>query len=350
MGTFEKIRVRLTDSKPRMSDVQIGRPEDVAAVLGKFIINNDSCLALAYLNAKGQVLAASFGTEETLKNSSREMFKEALIQNAAAMIFVKSRDLQQDDYHLLKIYNDTGIILGLKVVDYVGIMDNGVDSARRNGTFEDCMSDGSDAWIAAVHVDVGTAALENKIDPKVKVERDGCLPLIMNYLGEITLGAAVPKVVEELRGAPREHFAVLSCKTTENGETVPLAYEIIAIGDISSTIIHPREVFAAPVLMEADKVMLFHNHPSGNAEPSREDIVTTDRLIKAGGLLGIDVKEHYVVGNKALTGICEEGLANSKVTDSVREVPKPNLKETGAENNKVKEPEGLAKQELDLLF
>ena len=38
------------------------------------------------------------------------------------------------------------------------------------------MSDGSDAWIAAVHVDVGTAALENKIDPKVKVERDGCLP------------------------------------------------------------------------------------------------------------------------------------------------------------------------------
>lgn len=54
MGTFEKIRVRLTDSKPRMSDVQIGRPEDVAAVLGEFIINNDSCLALAYLNAKGQ--------------------------------------------------------------------------------------------------------------------------------------------------------------------------------------------------------------------------------------------------------------------------------------------------------
>lgn len=176
-----------------MSDVQIGRPEDVAAVLGEFIINNDSCLALAYLNAKGQVLAASFGTEETFKNSSREMFKEALIQNAAAMIFVKSRDLQQDDYHLLKIYNDTGIILGLKVVDYVGIMDNGVDSARRNGTFEDCMSDGSDAWIAAVHVDVGTAALENKIDPKVKVERDGCLPLIMNYLGEITLGAACQK-------------------------------------------------------------------------------------------------------------------------------------------------------------
>lgn len=131
MGTFEKIRVRLTDSKPRMSDVQIGRPEDVAAVLGKFIINNDSCLALAYLNAKGQVLAASFGTEETFKNSSREMFKEALIQNAAAMIFVKSRDLQQDDYHLLKIYNDTGIISERAFCR--AFLQN--DRERRNGSF-----------------------------------------------------------------------------------------------------------------------------------------------------------------------------------------------------------------------
>ena len=74
----------------------------------------------------------------------------------------------------------------------------------------------------------------------------------------------------------------ISIIRADNGTEFVNDEEIIAIGDISSTIIHLREVFAAPVLMEADKVMLFHNHPSGNAEPSREDIVTTDRLIKAG--------------------------------------------------------------------
>ena len=70
----------------------------------------------------------------------------------------------------------------------------------------------------------------------------------------------------------------------------------ISQGTLTSSLVHPREVFAPALLHRAASVVVAHNHPSGDPEPSREDVATTNRLRKSGKLLGIELVDHIVVG------------------------------------------------------
>jgi DNA repair protein RadC len=71
-------------------------------------------------------------------------------------------------------------------------------------------------------------------------------------------------------------------------------------------VVHPREVFRAAVLGGAAAVVLFHNHPSGDPTPSREDCELTRRLISAGELMGIDVLDHVILADQR-TSACDAG-------------------------------------------
>ena len=71
---------------------------------------------------------------------------------------------------------------------------------------------------------------------------------------------------------------------------------IMSIGTINASIACPREALKASILSNAAAIMLFHNHPSGNLTPSREDIMTTDKMIKAYRLLDIQVLDHIIIG------------------------------------------------------
>ena len=82
----------------------------------------------------------------------------------------------------------------------------------------------------------------------------------------------------------------------------------VSEGSLNASIVHPREVFA-PVIRESAAAVLFvHNHPSGDPEPSREDIELTDRLREAGQLMGVRVLDHIIIGNGSYTSFCDKGL------------------------------------------
>ena len=95
-----------------------------------------------------------------------------------------------------------------------------------------------------------------------------------------------------LKKEEQEHFLVLSLN--KNNEVINK--DLIAIGTLDFTIIHPRDVFRAAIRNNASKIVLLHNHPSGNSNPSNQDIATTIELIKCGELLGIGVLDHLIFG------------------------------------------------------
>lgn len=100
------------------------------------------------------------------------------------------------------------------------------------------------------------------------------------------------QVLARYRKAKQEQFICLSL----NGNHVVEAVRIVSIGLVNRTVVHPREVFADPIVDRAAAVLLAHNHPSGNIEPSSEDREVTRRMKEAGNILGIPVLDHIILG------------------------------------------------------
>ena len=97
---------------------------------------------------------------------------------------------------------------------------------------------------------------------------------------------------KELRNCDRETFCALHL----NAKGKPLSMSVVSIGELNSTLVHPREVFKASILSNASAVIFMHNHPSGELTPSEEDKKATKRLEMAGQILGIPVVDHIIVG------------------------------------------------------
>lgn len=82
---------------------------------------------------------------------------------------------------------------------------------------------------------------------------------------------------------------------------------IVSVGCLTGSIVHPREVFKEAVVARAAHVIMFHNHPSGDPEPSEEDVKLTRRLVEAGVLLGVNVLDHIVLGAGGFVSLRERG-------------------------------------------
>jgi len=100
--------------------------------------------------------------------------------------------------------------------------------------------------------------------------------------------------VRDLPRARREHFVVLLLNARHELER----RETVSIGSLNASIVHPREVFLPAILHSAASVVLVHNHPSGDPEPSEEDLNITRRLIEVGELVGIGVLDHVIVATR----------------------------------------------------
>jgi DNA repair protein RadC len=83
---------------------------------------------------------------------------------------------------------------------------------------------------------------------------------------------------------------------------------VITRGILTSSLVHPREVFAPAILQAAAAVILVHNHPSGCPTPSADDRVVTEQLVAAGKLLDIPVHDHVIIGRGRYVSFAEEGL------------------------------------------
>ncbi|MEF9922197.1 MAG: DNA repair protein RadC [Anaerovoracaceae bacterium] len=110
--------------------------------------------------------------------------------------------------------------------------------------------------------------------------------------------------MEKLRYLKKEHFKSVLVNT--KGEII--LTDNVSVGELSSTVVHPREVFKTAIQKSAAAVIFIHNHPSGDPTPSQEDILTTKRLIEAGELLGIKVLDHIVIGDGEYTSLRGLGL------------------------------------------
>jgi DNA repair protein RadC len=83
---------------------------------------------------------------------------------------------------------------------------------------------------------------------------------------------------------------------------------VVSVGCLTSSLVHPREVFAEAVASRAAGLILFHNHPSGDPEPSAEDVGLTRRLAQAGQLMGIEVLDHLVLGAGRFVSLKQRGV------------------------------------------
>lgn len=101
----------------------------------------------------------------------------------------------------------------------------------------------------------------------------------------------------------KEHLVMMSLNT--KNEVVGV--HTIHIGSVNASVVHPREVFQQAILNNATSIMMFHNHPSGNSQPSQEDIHVTRRFVEAGKILGIGLLDHIVIGCGEYTSLKEKG-------------------------------------------
>lgn len=102
-----------------------------------------------------------------------------------------------------------------------------------------------------------------------------------------------------LRAAQREVFCVLLL----NARHEMMKRVTVSVGSLNASIVHPREVFRPAIIEAAASIVLVHNHPSGDPEPSEEDRTITDRLVKAGELLGIAVLDHVIISRGGVTSL-----------------------------------------------
>jgi DNA repair protein RadC len=107
----------------------------------------------------------------------------------------------------------------------------------------------------------------------------------------------------ELGGLDREHFLGLYLDARHR----VVAVRTVSIGTLNASLVHPREVFRPAVALQAAAVIVAHNHPSGCARPSGDDLELTRRLARCGSLLGIELLDHLVVGDGELVSIREHG-------------------------------------------
>jgi DNA repair protein RadC len=111
----------------------------------------------------------------------------------------------------------------------------------------------------------------------------------------VTHAAEAAKVIRQFLGdVPEEHFVLMVLDSRRR----VIGINEVSVGTLSASLVHPREVFRAAILLNGAAVIVSHNHPSGDPSPSSEDREATRRLQRAGELLGIPVADHIVIGER----------------------------------------------------
>ena len=126
-----------------------------------------------------------------------------------------------------------------------------------------------------------------------------------SYVGEPIRSAAdeAALLTPHLQDASREVVLALLLDIRHR----PVGLHVVSIGSVNSSMLPPAEVLKAALLANASAVIVAHNHPSGDAEPSPEDLTVTTRLREAGQLIGIELLDHLIVGAEGWVSLKERG-------------------------------------------
>jgi DNA repair protein RadC len=111
-------------------------------------------------------------------------------------------------------------------------------------------------------------------------------------------------IYPKMREQKKEKFIMLYLDTKNQ----ILKEEVVSIGSLNSSIVHPREVFKSALMESSASVIMIHNHPSGDPSPSKEDVMVTEKMVEGGKLLGIDVLDHIIIGDGRYVSLKDEGF------------------------------------------
>lgn len=114
---------------------------------------------------------------------------------------------------------------------------------------------------------------------------------------------AVHIIKEFISCTDREIFGVLMLNSVKEVNTI----EIVSIGTLNTTIVSPREIFKGAILSNADSIIIFHTHPSGNVQPSQADLDVTTMINEVALIIGINLIDHIIVGDDKYYSFATEG-------------------------------------------
>jgi DNA repair protein RadC len=116
--------------------------------------------------------------------------------------------------------------------------------------------------------------------------------------------SVVRAIRASIQDKAKEHFKLILL----NPRNKIIGISTISIGTLNASLVHPREVFKDAIMHSAASVVLAHNHPSGDPEPSEDDLTITRRLIEAGKILGVEVMDHIIIAKNGFFSFKERGL------------------------------------------
>ncbi|MEW6003559.1 MAG: DNA repair protein RadC [Nitrospirota bacterium] len=116
--------------------------------------------------------------------------------------------------------------------------------------------------------------------------------------------SVVKAIRASIKDKAKEHFKLILL----NARNKIIGISTISVGSLNASIVHPREVFKDAIMHNAYSVVLAHNHPSGDPEPSEDDLTMTKRLIEAGKILGIEVLDHIIITKNGYFSFKDRGL------------------------------------------
>lgn len=102
----------------------------------------------------------------------------------------------------------------------------------------------------------------------------------------------------------KEHMCVMLL----NVKNHIIAWEVVSIGSLTASVVHPREVFKPAIIKGAASIILVHNHPSGDPTPSKEDLEVTARMVQVGRVMDISVLDHIIIGGDSFISMKEKGV------------------------------------------
>ncbi|MFA7151504.1 MAG: DNA repair protein RadC [Candidatus Paceibacterota bacterium] len=115
----------------------------------------------------------------------------------------------------------------------------------------------------------------------------------------------------DIRNLKKEHFVAFYLDT----QSRLIERQIISIGTLNASLVHPREVFEPAVVLHAASIIVAHNHPSGDIKPSDDDLAITRRLIEAGKVLGIELVDHIIFSTSGFLSLKDKSCLSGSLVD-----------------------------------
>jgi len=147
--------------------------------------------------------------------------------------------------------------------------------------------------------EIAKRAVKEKIDSEQKTDDE------KKKFNSVTSPSELYNILnEKITNFSKEHFYVISLDTRNNF----IGIDEISVGTLTASLVHPRETFESAIKRHAAQIVIAHNHPSGETEPSEDDLKITKRLVDAGKIMGIEVIDHIIITRNGFLSFKEKNL------------------------------------------